>query len=58
MSWRDLEGKKIEQVRPVDQSEVILQLEDGKLATIQARYPATAPGSDAELTLEITDGEE
>ena len=53
MSWRDLEGKKIEQVRPVDQSEVILQLEGGELAKIQAKHPPAAPGSDAELSLEI-----
>ena len=53
MSWRDLEGKRIESVRPVDQSEVVLQLEGGELAKIQAKHPPASPGSDAELTLQI-----
>ena len=40
MSWRDIQGKKIEEVIPIDQSEVVLKLEGGKLARISARAPA------------------
>jgi hypothetical protein len=58
MSWRDLEGKRIEQVQPVDQSEVILQLEGGELAKIQAKHPPSAPTSEAELTLELRKAKE
>jgi hypothetical protein len=53
MSWRDLEGKRIERVVAVDQSEVILELEGGELAKIQAKHPPAAPTSEAELVLDV-----
>jgi hypothetical protein len=53
MSWRDLEGTRIEQVIPVDQSEIVLKLEDGKLARLTARAPADTPETPAQLDLEI-----
>ncbi len=53
MSWRELEGKRIEQVRTVDQEEVVLQLEGGQLAKIRARAPGTSSDSPAELQVEL-----
>jgi hypothetical protein len=53
MSWRDLEGTRIEQVISVDQSEIVLKLEDGKLARLTARAPADTPETPAQLDLEI-----
>jgi hypothetical protein len=53
MTWRDLEGKRIEEVRPVDESEVVLQLEGGELAKIQAKHPPNLPTSEAELELQL-----
>jgi hypothetical protein len=53
MSWRDLEGKRIERVVPVDQSEVIFELEGGEMAKIQAKHPPEAPTSEAELVLDV-----
>ena len=45
MSWRELEGKKITQVRPVDQNEVVLELEGGHLVKIRATHPPNTPES-------------
>lgn len=53
MSWRDIEGLKIEQVIPIDQSEIVLKLEGGKLARLSARAPADTPETPAQLDLEI-----
>jgi hypothetical protein len=53
MGWRELEGKKIEQVLPIDQNEEILQLEGGQLAKIRAKHPPTSPESEAELELQL-----
>jgi hypothetical protein len=53
MSWRELEGKKINQVRPVDQNEVILELDDGKLVKIRAKHPPDTPEADAQLVVEL-----
>ena len=53
MSWRDIEGLKIEQVIPIDQSEIVLKLEGGKLARLSARAPADTPETPAKLDLEI-----
>jgi YHS domain-containing protein len=53
MSWRDLEGKRIEQVRTVDPQEVVLQLEGGELVRIRAEAPATTSESTAELRLQM-----
>jgi hypothetical protein len=53
VSWRELEGKKVTQVRPVDQNEVILELEGGKLVKIRAKHPADTPEADAQLVVEI-----
>lgn len=53
MSWRDLEGKRIEQVRTVDQHEVVLQLEGGELAKIRAKAPATTSETGAELEVQV-----
>ena len=53
MTWRDIEGKRIEEVRPVDESEVVLQLEGGELARIQAKHPPSTPTGEAELELQI-----
>ena len=53
MSWRDIEGKRIEQVIPVDQSEIVLKLEGGKLARLTARTPADTPETPAQLDLDI-----
>ena len=53
MSWRDIEGKKIEEVIPIDQSEVVLKLQGGKLARISARHPADTPETEAKLELSI-----
>jgi hypothetical protein len=53
MSWRDIEGKRIEEVRPVDESEVVIELEGGQLARIQAKHPPSTPIAEAELELQI-----
>jgi hypothetical protein len=53
MSWRELEGKKIVRVQPVDQNEVVLELEGGELAKIQAKHPPVTEEAAAELLLEI-----
>jgi hypothetical protein len=53
MSWRDLEGTRIEQVIPVDQSEIVLKLEGGKLARLTARAPADTPETPAQVDLVI-----
>jgi hypothetical protein len=53
MSWRDIQGMKITEVIPIDQSEVVLKLEGGKLARISARHPADTPETDAKLELSI-----
>lgn len=53
MSWRDIEGLKIEQVIPIDQSEIVLKLEGGKLARLGARAPADTPETPAQLDLAI-----
>jgi hypothetical protein len=53
MSWRDLEGQTIKTVRPVDQNEVVLELENGQLARIRATHPPSSPESEAELELEL-----
>jgi hypothetical protein len=53
MSWRDIEGKKIEEVIPIDQSEVVLKLEGGKLARISARAPADTVETPAKLELSV-----
>jgi hypothetical protein len=53
VSWRDLEGKRIEQVIPVDQSEIVLKLDGGMLARLGARAPADTPETPAQLDLEL-----
>jgi hypothetical protein len=53
MSWRDIEGKKIEEVIPIDQSEVVLKLGNGKLARISARAPADTPETEAKLEITL-----
>ncbi|MFL6041676.1 MAG: hypothetical protein ACJ740_09770 [Gaiellales bacterium] len=53
MSWRDIEGKKIEEVIPIDQSEVVLKLEGGKLARISALAPADTAETAAKLELSV-----
>jgi hypothetical protein len=53
VSWRDIEGLRIEQVIPIDQSEVVLKLEGGKLARLGARAPADTPETPAQLDLEV-----
>ena len=53
MSWRDIEGTRIEQVIPVDQSEIVLKLENGKLARLTARSPADTPETPAQRDLQI-----
>jgi hypothetical protein len=53
VSWRELEGKKITQVRPVDQNEVVLELEGGHLVKIRATHPPNTQESEAELLVEI-----
>lgn len=53
MSWRELEGRTIKTVRPVDQNEVVLELDNGHLARIRATHPPASPESEAELELEI-----
>lgn len=53
MSWRDIEGKKVIRVQPVDQNEVVLELEGGELAKISAKHPPNSPESEAELVVEI-----
>ncbi len=53
MSWRALEGKRIERVEPVDESEVVLHLEGSELAKIQAKHPAHTPAASASLELEL-----
>jgi hypothetical protein len=53
MSWRDLEGKRIERVEPVDESEVVLHLEGSELAKIQAKHPPHTPAASASLELEL-----
>jgi hypothetical protein len=53
MSWRDIQGKKIEEVIPIDQSEVVLKLEGGELARISARAPADTTETPAKLELSV-----
>jgi hypothetical protein len=53
MSWRDIQGKKIEEVIPIDQSEVVLKLEGGELARISARAPADTAETPAKLELSV-----
>jgi hypothetical protein len=53
MSWRDIEGKRIERVEPVDESEVVLHLEGSELAKITAKHPPHTPAAEASLELEI-----
>jgi hypothetical protein len=53
MSWRDIEGKRIERVEPVDESEIVLHLEGKKLARIRAVHPPHTPAADASLELEL-----
>jgi hypothetical protein len=53
MSWRDIQGSTIEEVIPIDQSEVVLKLGNGKLARISARAPADTPETDAQLEITI-----
>lgn len=53
MSWREIEGKKVVRVQPVDQNEVVLELEGGMLVKIQAKHPANSPESEAELVIEL-----
>jgi hypothetical protein len=53
MSWRDIEGKRIEYVEPVDESEVVLHLEGGQLAKIQAKHPPHTPAASASLELTL-----
>jgi hypothetical protein len=53
MSWRDIEGKRIEEVRLVDESEVVLQLEGGELARIQAQCKGATPAAASKLTIEL-----
>ncbi|HEY3106357.1 MAG TPA: hypothetical protein VGJ49_06125 [Gaiellaceae bacterium] len=53
MSWRELEGKKVARVQPVDQNEVVLELEDGQLVKISAKHPPNSPEAEAELVVEI-----
>jgi hypothetical protein len=53
MSWRDLENETIEEVLPVDQAEVVLKLESGKLARIRAQAPPSTQEVEAELVLDI-----
>ena len=40
-------------VIPVDQSEIVLKLEGGKLARLTARTPADTPETPAQLDLDI-----
>jgi hypothetical protein len=53
MSWRELEGKRIERVEPVDESEIVLHLEGSELAKIQAKHPSHTPAASASLELEL-----
>jgi hypothetical protein len=53
VSWRELEGKRIERVEPVDESEVVLHLEGSELAKIQAKHPPHTPAAGASLELEL-----
>jgi hypothetical protein len=53
MSWREIEGKKVVRVQPVDQNEVVLELEGGELVKIRAKHPPNSPESAAELVVEI-----
>jgi hypothetical protein len=53
MSWREIEGKKVVRVQPVDSNEVVLELEGGELVKIRASHPSNAPESEAELVIEI-----
>lgn len=53
MSWRDLEKKRIETVRPIDQSEVVLELEGGELVKIRATPSSRSPESGATLEMEM-----
>jgi hypothetical protein len=53
MSWRELEGKKVVRVQPVDQNEVVLEIEGGQLAKIRAKRPTGSPEAEAELVLEL-----
>lgn len=53
MSWQDLKGKKITEVRPVDQNEVVLELDGSKIVKIRAKHPPDTPESEAQLTMEM-----
>jgi hypothetical protein len=53
MSWRDIQGKKIIEVIPIDAAEVVLKLDGGKLARISARAPADTPETAAKLELSV-----
>jgi hypothetical protein len=53
MSWRELEGKKVIRVQPVDANEVVLELEGGELVKIRAKHPPGSPEAEAELLMEI-----
>jgi hypothetical protein len=53
MSWRELEGKKVVRVQPVDQNEVVLEIEGKQLVKISAKHPANSPEGEAELVVEI-----
>jgi hypothetical protein len=53
MSWRDIEGKRIERVEPVDESEIVLHLEGSQLAKIQAKHPPHTPAANASLELQL-----
>jgi len=41
------------EVIPIDQSEIVLKLNGGKLARITARAPADTPESDAKLEIRV-----
>jgi hypothetical protein len=58
MSWRELEGKRIEQVRPVDQDEVVLELEGGELAKIRAKRAPSGLEAEAELEVQLQKAKE
>jgi len=53
MSWREIEGKKVVRVQPVDQNEVVLELAGGQLVKIRAKHPPNSPESEAELVMEM-----
>jgi YHS domain-containing protein len=53
MSWRDLEGRRIEQVLTADRQEAVLRLEDGRLAQVRAEAQEAVCECGAELRVEI-----